>query len=114
MDSGGYNLAWTVYCVAGVVLSYLCWIVLRKISFRELGWLLQFWLLALLFTPWYVLPDEDVMAPALMIFVMDAITVDMTSAIRALIPLIMAMLLGILLTAVMSIVYRFRRRKSVQ
>src|SRR5690606_9143803 len=70
MDAVDYRIAWIVYCLAAAGLTWLCWVVLRKLRSRGLAHLLQCWLLALLFTPWYVVPDDTLMAPALMVFVM--------------------------------------------
>ena len=111
MDSSDYTMAWLVYGMAGVIVTLLCWLVLRHIRPRELGVLLLLWLLALLYTPWYVLPDQDLLAPALIIFLMDALTIDMETAIRALIPLVMAMLTGLFVTIVGGISYRLWRRR---
>lgn len=111
MDAGDYRIAWIVYCVAAAGLAWLCWLVLRKLRSRRLAWLLQCWLLALLFTPWYVVPDDTVMAPALIVFVMDAITVSVESAVRALVPLIMTLFLGLLLTLVLLVGRRVLRRR---
>lgn len=113
MEAGDYTTAWVVYGLAGVVLAILSWTQLRKLRPRELGWLLQFWFMALMFTPWAVEEGGTVRAPALIIFVMDAITVSREAAIRALIPLVMTLLLGVLVTIALSVGYRLlRRRKS--
>ncbi|HHX82111.1 MAG TPA: hypothetical protein GX696_03915 [Pseudomonadaceae bacterium] len=114
MDSGDYIIAWGVYCLAAAVFSWLCWRVLRKLRSRGLAWLLQGWLLALLFTPWYVQPDDTLMAPALIVFAMDSITVSSESAVRALVPLIMTLFLSVVLTVLMLVVRRLwqRRRPS--
>jgi hypothetical protein len=113
MESGDYTIAWVVYGLAAAGFSWLCWRVLRRFRSRGLAWLLQSWVLALLFTPWYVQPDDTLMAPALIVFGMDAITVGPESAIRALVPLIMSLLLGLLLTVVMLVVSSlWRRRRS--
>lgn len=114
MDSGDYTYAWTIYGTAALIFSCLCWIVLRKIPVRELGWLLQSWVLALLFTPWYVEPDQEIMSPALMVFAMDLLTIDAETAIRALIPLVMAMLFGTVMTLLMSFIYRLARRRKLR
>lgn len=111
MEAGDYTSAWVVYSLAGVVLSWLVWAQLRKLRPRELGWLLQFWFLALVFTPWEVETGSPVRAPALLIVVMDAITVSSESAIRALIPLVMALTGGLLLTLLLSFGYRLLRRR---
>ncbi len=95
MEAGDYTNAWVVYTTAGIVLAALAWMQLRKLRPRELGWLLQCWFMALMFTPWEVEVGGEVRAPALMIFVMDAITESRESAIRALIPLVLALLAGV-------------------
>lgn len=112
MEAGDYRIAWIVYCLAATGLAWLCWLVLRKLRSRGFAWLLQCWLLALLFTPWYVVPDDTVMAPALMVFVMDSITVSAESAVRALVPLIMALFLGVLVTLVLLVGRRLLRRRA--
>jgi hypothetical protein len=112
MDSMEYMGAWAVYLVAGVIFSVISWKFLKKILWRELAYLLQSLLLAIIFTPWYVLPDEEILAPAIIIFMLDLVTIDVTTSIRALIPLVMAMLLGIIVTIVLSLMYRVRRRRS--
>ena len=65
-----------------------------------------------MFTPWYVLPEEEILAPAIFVFMMDLITIDATTSIRALIPLVMAILLGIIVTIVLSVIYRIRQRRK--
>jgi len=80
---------------------------------RELAYLLQCLLLAIIFTPWYVLPEEEILAPAVIIFMLDLVTIDATTSIRALIPLVMAMLSAVIATVILSIVYRIRRRRQL-
>jgi hypothetical protein len=111
MEAGDYNTAWLAYLGAALVLSVLSWRVLKRFLVRELAYLLECWLLALLFTPWYVLPDQDIMAPAFFVFVMDVITIEPTAGIRALIPLVMALFVMLFVALVLSVVYRIRRRK---
>lgn len=114
MEPGDYTMAWVVYSVAALVFAWLCWRVLRKLPWRELAWLLQCWVLALLFTPSYVTSGESLMAPALLVFVMDAITVSRDAAIRSLIPLVMALAAGVLVTVVLSLVVRVWERRRRQ
>lgn len=110
MEAGDYTNAWVVYGVAGIVLAGLAWMQLRKLRPRELGWLLQLWFMALIFTPADVNLGGTVRAPALIIVVMDAITVSREAAIRALIPLVIALLGALLLTLLLGIGYRLLRR----
>jgi len=111
MDSQDYIIAWTVYLCAGIIFSIISWKFMKKVLWRELAYLLQSLLLAIIFTPWYVLPEEEILAPALIIFMLDLITIDVTTSIRALIPLVMAILLGIIVTIVLSVIYRVKSRK---
>lgn len=112
MEAADYRLAWIIYVLAGTVLSFLCWRVLYKYVMRELAYVLECFLLALLFTPWFVLPEERIMAPALMVFVMDAITIGPTEAIRALIPLVLALMVAILVSLALILNYRFQKRRQ--
>ncbi|MDG2174518.1 MAG: hypothetical protein P8M72_00025 [Gammaproteobacteria bacterium] len=113
MEILDYIIAWIVYLTAGVIFSVVSWKLLKRFLWRELAYLIQSLQLAVIFTPWYVLPEEEILAPAIYIFVLDLITIDVTTSIRALIPLMMAILLGIIVTIVLSIVYRIRRRKQL-
>ena len=111
MDPFDYALAWTVYLIAAAGLTVIGWLLMKKHLWLDLAFLLECLLIALLYTPWYVLPDQEVMAPAFIIFLMDTITIDATAGIRALIPLVMAMLLAMVVTIFLSIGYRIMRRK---
>ena len=112
MESTEYMVAWGVYLVCGVIFSIVSWKFLKRFLWRELAYLLQSLGLAIIFTPWYVLPEEEIMAPAIFVFALDLVTIDVTTSIRALIPLVMAMLLGIIVTIILSITYRLRQRKQ--
>ena len=112
MESTEYLYAWVVYLVAGVVFCILSWNFLKRYFWRELAYLVQSLLIAIIFTPWYVLPEEEILAPAIIVFMLDLITIDTATSIRALIPLVMAMLLAIIATVILSVVYRMRRRRE--
>lgn len=112
MESGEYLTAWAVYLVAGIVFSFISWKFMKRVLWRELAYLFQSLLLAIIFTPWYVMPEQEFLAPAIIIFMLDFITIDTTTSIRALIPLIMAMMLGLLMTIILSVLYRVRRRRE--
>lgn len=113
METMDYILAWGVYLVCGISFSILSWRFLKRMLWRSPAYLIQSILVAVIFTPWYVLPDEEIMAPAIIVFLLDLITIDVTTSIRALIPLVMAMLLGIIIAVILSVIYRVRRHKSL-
>lgn len=111
MDASDYTIAWIIYLLAGVAFSVLSWRFLKRMLWRELAYLLQSLLLAIIFTPWYVLPEDEILAPAIIVFMLDLVTIDAATSIRALIPLVMAMLFGVIVTVILSFIYRVRRRR---
>ena len=114
MEARDYLIAWILYGLAAVIMSIIAWVVLRRHVLRELAYLLECWLLAIFFTPAKVLAEQEVMAPAIIVFVMDTVTVDPTAGIRALIPLVMAMMGMLIIAVLLSVVYRVRRRKTAE
>jgi hypothetical protein len=112
MEQSDYVAAWTAYLISAVVFSALSWRVLRRMPRREFAYVLECWLLALLFTPWYVMDDQKILAPALMVFALDIVTVEPAAGVRALVPLVMALFLGLIVAGLLSVFYRVRRRKA--
>jgi hypothetical protein len=110
VEQSDYITSWVAYLVAAVVFSGLAWRVLRKLPWRPLAYLLECWLLAILFTPWYVLADQKILAPALMVFAMDSLTISPEEGLRALIPLIMVMFGMALVAVLLTVVDRIRTR----
>jgi hypothetical protein len=60
-------------------------------------------MLVLIYTPWYVAADEDLMAPAVIVILLDMITVGGDSFIRAMVPLLLALSFAVVLVWVISI-----------
>ena len=113
METADYFIAWSIYLLCAGAVSIIIWKMLRRYVWRELAYLVQFVGMAVVFTPWYVLPEEEILAPAIFVFLLDLITIDVTTSIRSLIPLVMAILLGVVLAVVMSTIYRVRRRRDM-
>lgn len=112
MEQGDYIAAWTAYLIAALVFSVLAWRALRLLPWRELAYLLECLLLALLFTPWYVIDGETILAPALMVVALDVLTVSPSEGVRALVPLVLAMFLAMIVTGLLSVWHRVRLRKA--
>lgn len=112
MEHTDYVVAWTAYLIAAVVFSALAWRVLRRMRWRECAYVLECWLLALLFTPWYVMDDQNILAPALMVFALDIVTVEPAAGVRALVPLVMALFFGLIVAGLMSAFRRMRLRRT--
>ena len=115
MEQADYSLAWTFYIVTGLLFMVLVWWFSRRHLQRDLAFFIQGVFAALIFTPWYVFPDQDYLAPALMVFMMDSITISAAEGVRGLIPLVMALLLAIIVTIVRSVLARVldRRRQAL-
>ena len=112
MDSSDYLLAWGTYVICGAIFALLAWRVLHKYLPRELAYLLECILLALMYTPAYVLEDQSIMAPALMVAALDALTIGPKAAIRALIPLVLAFVVAFVVALILGIVHRVRHRRA--
>jgi len=90
--SHNFVLIWAVYLLASAVFYVVYW---RLTAFRRRLWLsysLRAVMAALILTPWYVNTQDSVLAPALMVTTLDAITVGTDAAIRAAVPLLLALL----------------------
>ncbi|MGA1740987.1 MAG: hypothetical protein ACO4AC_02290 [Pseudohongiellaceae bacterium] len=109
METLDYIIAWLIYLVAAVAMSYLLWKTLKKIFWVDLAYVLQVTFMAIVFTPWYVEVDSSVLAPAIIIFVMDIVTIELVAGIRSLVPLAMAILLSTIITMFGIATYRVRK-----
>lgn len=107
-----YWLLWAVYLSASAVFFGVFWPMTR---FRRHQWLSLFLrgtVIAFAFTPWYANPEGTVLAPALMVVMLDAITIGGAAAVRALVPLFLAVILTwILVFAWYLFTRKFRQKK---
>ncbi len=114
MDSiGNYWFFWTLYLGAAVLFTGIFWRVTR---FKRAIWAsysLRAVAIAVIFTPWYSNSQESVMAPALMVVALDAITGGFGAAFRSFVPLILAVLFALLLAGVMSFFKKRKDRKNL-
>ena len=104
-------IAWGVYLFAAVVFCVFFWRITRSTRYRILVNCLRAVMLAIIFTPWYVSETEPVMAPALIIVLMDAITISGTAAVRAFVPLFLTVVLALMLALVFMLIARGRRKR---
>lgn len=89
-----YWLLWSIYLAASAVFFIVFW---RMTRFRHHEWLSQLLrgtVVAIALTPWYANQEGTVLAPALIVVMLDAITIGGTAAVRALVPLVLALLLA--------------------
>ena len=110
MDSiGNYWFFWSLYLGAAVIFTGIFWRVTRFERAIWASYNLRAVAIAVIFTPWYSNSQDSGMAPALMVAALDAITGGFAAAFRSFVPLVLAVLFGLLLAGVMSF---FKKRKD--
>lgn len=113
LDLFDYIVGWAVYLTAGTLCYMIFYRLTGAIKFKPLANSLRAILIALMFTPWYVSPEANLLAPALMVIVLDMITVGGTTFIRALVPLSLAIVFAVFVALSGTLLRRlWRRRKA--
>lgn len=92
LDIYGYITSWAVYLAAGTLCYVLFYKATGAIGFKPLANMLRGIMIALIYTPWYVAADEDLMAPAVIVILLDMITIGGDAFIRGLVPLTLALI----------------------
>lgn len=112
LDIYDYIAGWAFYLVAGTVCYMIFYRFTGVLRSKLLANSLRAILLALMFTPWYVAPEADLLAPALMVVMLDMITVGGSSFIRALVPLSLAIVFSVVLALFGTMIKLAWGRKS--
>jgi hypothetical protein len=103
MDSiGNYWFFWSLYLGAAVIFTGIFWRITRFERAIWASYSLRAVAIAVAFTPWYSNSQDSAMAPALMVAALDAITGGFEAAFRSVVPLVLAVLFGLLLAGAMS------------
>ena len=103
MDSiGNYWFFWALYLGAAVIITGIFWRVTRFERAIWASYSIRAVAIAVVFTPWYSNSQDSVMAPALMVAALDAMTGGIESVFRSFVPLVLAVLLALLLATAMS------------
>lgn len=107
MDAANnYWFIWLLYGLAGAAFYWVFW---RITAFRKRLWIsysLRALMLALMVTPWYANVEGESLAPALMVVMMDTITIGTQASGRALLPLLMALVLAEICASIMFLIKR--------
>jgi len=110
--ASNYWLVWLIYLFAAAVFLVVLW---RFTRFKQATWLsysLRAIVIAIIFTPWYANPQGDVLAPALIVVLLDAITIGGSAAARATVPLGLAIILALVVAVVMLVINKRKKLKS--
>lgn len=112
MDAIGNNwFFWILYLGAATVFTGIFWRLTRFELAIWTSYSLRAVAIAVIFTPWYSNSQDSVMAPALMVAALDAITGGFEAAFRSFVPLVLAVFFGLLLAGAMSFVKKKRNSK---
>ena len=79
-----------IYLTAAAVFFLLLWRLISVLKYELLVYMLRGLLASLIFTPWFINLQETTLAPALMIAVLDMITLGATEVFRAGVPLFLS------------------------
>lgn len=113
METGpNYLFIWLIYLLAAAVFFWIYW---KATAFRRRLWLsysLRALMLALALTPWYANSQGDVIAPALMVVTLDAITLGPDTMGRALNPLVLSLLTAEILATIVWFAKRPRKKQE--
>lgn len=96
----GYITSWAVYLTAGTLCYVLFYKATGAIGFKPLANILRGIMIALIYTPWYVAADEELMAPAVIVILLDMITIGGNAVVRALVPLTLALIAAVFIALI--------------
>jgi hypothetical protein len=108
----GYLTSWAVYLIAGTICYVLFYKATGVITIKVIANILRAIMIALIYTPWYVAADKYLMAPAVIVILLDLITVGGNSFVRALVPLILALVAAVSIPILLSIAGLFFRSQA--
>ncbi len=108
VDETNYWIAWAVYLGAACLFLLAFWRITRFRQRRALAACLRAFILAIVLTPWYVSDTGSAIAPALIIVLMDAITISGEAAVRAFVPLFLSVILALVVAGVWLLIRRGR------
>jgi len=110
-DISNVLLAWTAYLIAGAIVFAVFWRVSRFKKRHLLSYCLRAVLLAIMLTPWYVSDQGSLLAPALIIVLMDSITIGPEAAVRAFVPLFLSISISLVMVVVGLLILKGANRK---
>jgi len=109
-----YILAWFVYLSASLVFFAFFW-RFTKSRKRSLGlYCLRAILLVIALTPWYANSQQVWLAPAIIVLILDGLTIGPGAAVRAAVPLVLAILSALVATLVIFMLTKNRSKKTLQ
>lgn len=106
LDIYDYILGWTIYIAAGAVCYIIFYRATGVIRFKPIANMLRGIILAVMFTPWYVSADGDLMAPAIIVMMLDMVTLGGTAFVRAMVPLVLSLIAAMIVGLATGLIKR--------
>lgn len=109
---GNYWLFWSIYLGAATAFYFIFWKICRFERAIWTSYSLRAVAAAVIFTPWYSNPQDSLMAPALMVATLDAITIGTEAAFRSFVPLILAITFSLIVAGLLSVLHKTRVKRN--
>lgn len=106
LDIYDYILGWGIYIAAGALCFVIFYRTTGAIRFKPIANSLRGMMLALMFTPWYVTADGDLLAPAIIVMMLDMVTIGGTSFVRAMVPLALSVFAAFVIALTLPLIRR--------
>ena len=106
-----YWLIWVIYLAAGIVFYLIFWWITR---FRRALWSvysLRAITAAIILTPWYANAQGTTLAPALIVLLLDIITIDNGAASRAAVPLVLSIIVAEVIATILFLLKRNSKKR---
>ncbi|MEO1932118.1 MAG: hypothetical protein ABGX41_09510 [Pseudohongiella sp.] len=110
-DIANYGLIWFIYLLASAAFFVVYWQITRFTTAIWSSYVLRALALAIVLTPWYANSGSPALAPALMVLLLDIITIGSEEALRTMVPLFLSVITAIIAATVLSLVKRNKRNK---
>ena len=110
-DIANYGLIWFIYLVASAAFFVVYWQITRFTTALWSSYVLRGLALAIVLTPWYANSGSPALAPALMVLLLDIITIGSEEALRSMVPLFLSVIAAIIVATVLSLLKRNKVNK---
>lgn len=105
-----YWLIWMIYLAASVVFYLIFWWITRSRRALWTVYSLRAITAAIILTPWYANAQGTTLAPALIVLLLDIITIDSAAATRAAVPLVLSIIVAELVATILFLLRRKSKR----
>ena len=111
-DIDNYGLVWFIYLLASAAFFVVYWQITRFTTAIWGSYVLRALALSIVLTPWYANAGSPALAPALMVLLLDIITIGSEEALRSVVPLFLSAIAAIIFGTVLSLLKKNKINKS--